>query len=160
MKNPGFVVAMFRLTRLWNLAIVALTQYCTAGFLVSSSTLTDWRLLVLASSTVMIAAAGYIINDYYDVKIDLVNKPDRVVVGKWIPRRFAILFHSFLSIAGTALGFLLSWPIGVINFFSAFLLWVYSNQLKRQPFIGNLTIALLTGSAVLLVEVLYHSHTI
>lgn len=160
MKNPGFVVAMFRLTRFWNLVIVALTQYCTAGFLVSFSTLTDWRLLLLASSTVMIAAAGYIINDYYDVKIDLVNKPDRVVVGKWIPRRFAILFHSVLSITGTAIGFWLSVPIGLINFFCAFLLWVYSNQLKRQPFIGNLTIALLTGCALLLVEALYHSHNI
>lgn len=160
MRDPGFFVAMFRLTRFWNLLIVALTQYATAGFLVSFETLTDWRLLVLVSSTVMIAAAGYIINDYYDVKIDLVNKPDRVVVGKWIPRRFAILFHSFLSITGTALGFLISWPIGLINFFSAFLLWVYSNQLKRLPFVGNFSIALLTGCTLLVVEALYHSGNI
>jgi len=106
-------------------------------------------------STVIIAAAGYIINDYYDVKIDLINKPERVVIGKEVARRYALLLHSVLSMVGIGLGFLLSWEIGVINFFSVFLLWWYSNDLKRQPFIGNFVVALLTGLSIFMINVLY-----
>ncbi len=148
--------ALIRLTRFWNLVIIGLAQYFTAGFLFNRATLSDVRLLLLSISTILIAAAGYIINDYYDVKIDLINKPDRVVIGKSIARRFAILFHTALSFAGVGSGFLISWKIGVINFLSAFLLWLYSNYLKRQPFVGNLTVAFLTGLSIELINVLYN----
>lgn len=155
---PKFFESLLKLTRFWNLMIIGFAQYFTAGCLIGTHTLTDWRLFLLTSTTIMIAAAGYIINDYYDVKIDLVNKPDRVVIGKTITRRYAILFHSALSTTGVFLGFLLSWKIAVINFFSAFFLWLYSNQLKRQPFIGNLVVAMLTGISVQVVDVLYQSN--
>ncbi len=147
--------ALVRLTRLWNLLIVALTQYCTAGFLVGTDTLSDPRLLLLALSTVLVAAGGYSINDYYDVKIDLINKPERVVVGKTLPRRFVLLLHTVLTVTGMLLGFLLSWVIGGISFFAGFLLWLYSNQLKRLPFIGNFIVALLTGVSVWMVNLLF-----
>ena len=147
--------ALLRLTRFWNLVIIGLAQYCTAGFLIGASTLLDVRLLLASISTVLIAAAGYIINDYYDVKIDLINKPERVVIGKSIARRYAILFHTSLSLGGVAIGFLLSWKMGAVNFLSAFFLWLYSNNLKRQPFIGNFVVAILTGLAILIVNILY-----
>ena len=150
-----FFKALFRLTRFWNLIIIGIAQYFTAYFLVGYDTLTDWRLLLLSVSTMMIAAAGYIINDYYDVKIDLINKPERVVIGKSITRRYAIFFHTVLSLSGVAVGLLLSWQIALVNFMSAFLLWLYSNNLKRQPFIGNFAIGLLTAFSVLVVNLLY-----
>ena len=56
----------------------------------------------------MIAAGGYIINDYYDVKIDLINKPERVVIGKGITRRYALLFHTVLSVGGVGIGLMLN----------------------------------------------------
>lgn len=115
----------------------------------------DWSMLWLSTSTMMVAAAGYIINDYYDVKIDLINKPERVVIGKGITRRYAIFFHTALSLSGVGIGWLLGWPIALINFISAFLLWLYSNNLKRQPFIGNFVIGLLTAISILVVNVLY-----
>lgn len=151
----NFFQALFRLTRFWNLVIIGLAQYFTAYFLIGDYTFKDWRLMVLAVSTMMIAAAGYIINDYYDVKIDLINKPGRVVIGKGITRRYAIFFHTALSISGVAMGLLLSWQISLVNFTSAFLLWFYSNNLKRQPLIGNFTIGFLTALSILVVNLLY-----
>jgi len=147
--------ALIRLTRLWNLIIIAVSQYFTAWFLISPGTWYDVKLLVLSLSTMIIAAGGYSINDYYDIKIDLINKPERVVVGKNLSRRQVLLFHSILSLAGTAMGFFLSWPIGVVNFFAGFLLWLYSNALKRMPFVGNLAVALLTGLSVFVVNLLF-----
>lgn len=150
-----FVISFARLTRVWNLIIIAMAQYLTAAFLIDPQTIVDPRLFILSASTVLIAAAGYIINDYYDIKIDLINKPERVVIGKSITRRYAILFHTLLSLAGVALGLTLSWKIAAVNFACAALLWWYSNNLKRQPFIGNFVVALLTGVAIWLVDSLY-----
>ncbi|MBS1682247.1 MAG: geranylgeranylglycerol-phosphate geranylgeranyltransferase [Bacteroidetes bacterium] len=155
MPSQQFSLTGFlKLTRFWNLLIIGLSQYFAAYFLLSKI-IFDFHLLLLSSSTMIIAAAGYIINDYYDVKIDLINKPERVVIGKQVARRYALLFHTVLSIVGTAIGFMLNWKIGVINFLSAFLLWWYSNSLKRQPFVGNFVVALLTGLSILLINVFY-----
>lgn len=159
MASQRFTITGFlKLTRFWNLLIIAVAQYFTAAFLIGFDRIWDLDLFLLSASTVIIAAAGYIINDYYDVKIDLINKPERVVIGKEVARRYAILSHSILSFIGVAIGFLLNWKIGVINFLSAFLLWWYSNYLKRQPFIGNLVVAFLTGLSIWLINVLYHTY--
>src|SRR5882762_9574475 len=109
---------LLKLTRFWNLLIIGMAQYFAADFLIDKNKIWDIRLLILSLSTVIIAAAGYIINDYYDIKIDLINKPERVVIGKDVARRYALLFHSLLSMTGVALGFLLGWKLGVISFFS------------------------------------------
>jgi len=153
--QPFTFQALLRLTRFWNLVIIGMSQYFSAIFLIERDLLFDWRLFLMASSTAIIAGAGYIINDYYDIKIDLINKPERVVIGKSITRRYALFFHSVLSMAGIVLGFILSWKIGVIHFLSVFLLWWYSNSLKRQPFIGNFVVSWLTGISIILVNILY-----
>ncbi len=144
--------------RVHNLVVLALTQYFTAIFLVDihgnwRGYAKDYELFLLIFSTTIIAAAGYLINDYYDIKIDFINKPERVIVGKVIKRRIAMVSHTILSVLGIAIGFYLSPLLGLINFTAAFLLWWYSNQLKRLPLVGNLVIALLSGLAVWAVSV-------
>lgn len=156
-RSGEFVESMLKLTRFGNLVMIAFAQYFTAAFLIDKQLVFDHRLMLLALSTTAIAAAGYIINDYYDVKIDYINKPDRVVVGKKITRRFAILLHVILSAAGIAIGVYLSWRITALNAASVFFLWLYSNNLKRLPLVGNLTVALLTGAAVYSVDILYRT---
>lgn len=152
----GFILV----TRFWNLLIIVLAQYFTAIFLSlpgkdNLEVLTDIRLFILSLSSVFIAAAGYIINDYYDVKIDLINKPDRVVVGRILKRRVAMVAHTTLNFIGIALGFLLSLEIGIINFITALVLWFYSNQLKRIALVGNVAVALLTALSIYVLNVLY-----
>ncbi len=155
--NRTFIESLLKLTRFGNLVIIGLAQYFTAGFLVGMHTLNDLPLFLLSASTIAIAAGGYIINDYYDVKIDYINKPERVIIGKKITRRYAILFHVVLSLLGIVMGLYLSWRIGAINVLSVFLLWLYSNNLKRLPFIGNLMVAILTGLSIFVVEIFYNT---
>jgi 4-hydroxybenzoate polyprenyltransferase len=157
-SRSGQLESLLKLTRFGNLLIIAFAQYFTAICLIGVYTLNDIKLFLMSSSTIVIAAAGYIINDYYDVKIDYINKPDRVVIGKTITRRYAILFHVVLSVAGIFAGLFLNWRIGAINTFSVFLLWLYSNSLKRLPFVGNFVVAILTGLSVIMVDVLYHAN--
>lgn len=151
---------LFRISRPINLLLVAFAQLMTAFFLVETDAsglpvFQDYRLFLLVFATVLITAAGYMINDYYDVKIDYVNRPHEVIVGKRIKRRVVIFLHSLLNFTAIGLGYLVSPKIAVANFFAAFLLWLYSNQLKREPFIGNLTVAFLTGFSVYLVAFYY-----
>lgn len=160
-KKKSFSVTGFlKLTRFPNLLIIGFTQYLAVIFLVAypetwPDSLYDFKLFLLSSSTILIAAAGYIINDYYDIKIDYVNKPDKVVVGKLIKRRIVLFSHAALNIIGIAIGFYLSLYVGIINFTAGFLLWIYSNKLKRMPLIGNVVIASLTGLSILVVAVYY-----
>ena len=150
---------LFKLIRWINLLIVAVTQYAAAYFLIGPMELKvliiDPKMMLLCFGTVMITAAGYVINDYYDVKIDYINKPDRVVVGRFVKRRSIIILHATLNTLGVLAGVLVSWQIGVINFLVIGLLWLYSNQLKRLPLLGNITVAFLTGLSVFVVYVLY-----
>ncbi|MTI33630.1 geranylgeranylglycerol-phosphate geranylgeranyltransferase [Xanthovirga aplysinae] len=158
-KNFSFI-GFFRLIRFPNLLIIVFTQYMTAVFLVGKGEpalryLLDFKLFLLTLSTALIAAAGYIINDYYDVKIDFINKPDQVVVGKILKRRVVMFSHTFLNFTGVLLGLFLGWKIFLINLFAAFLLWLYSNDLKRRPFVGNLSVAVLTALSVGVLGIYY-----
>lgn len=117
--------AIFKLIRIENLMILAATQYLVRIFLVGpksewKSHITDPILFTLTLSTVFIAAAGYIINDYYDVKIDTINKPKRVVFGTKLKRRVGIWGHLLLNMAGIFMGFSIHWQVGVVHFFQDF----------------------------------------
>lgn len=152
-----------RLTRIQNLLIIGLTQYITAIFLVGPSSawrayLSSPKLFLLSTSTILIAAAGYIINDYYDVKIDYINKPERVIVGRVIKRRIVMIAHTIFNFMGIAIGFYLMPKLGLVNFLSAFWLWLYSNQLKRLPFIGNLSVAFLTALSICVLAIYYRQN--
>lgn len=155
-----YVTGSARLVRMTNLIIVALTQYLTRILLIGPrhewrAIVSDIDLFVLSLSTVCIAAAGYIINDYFDIKIDIVNKPERVVVGRYLKRRWAIGAHQVLNVLGAILGLAVSPYIFIINVFSITLLWFYSERYKRLPFIGNFIVSLLTGLTLLILTVHY-----
>jgi 4-hydroxybenzoate polyprenyltransferase len=159
-KNTFSFWSLLKISRPVNLAILGFAQLMTALFLVETTrqglpVYQDIHLYLIIFSTMVIAAAGYMINDYYDVKIDYVNKPDEVIIGKGMKRRVAIFFHSVLNLIGIGVGLLVSPRVAVINFIAAFLLWLYSNSLKRQPFIGNFTVALLTGASIWLIGYYY-----
>jgi 4-hydroxybenzoate polyprenyltransferase len=160
MERSISVRGLFRISRPVNLLLVAFAQGMTAYFLVETTAqglpvLQDYRVYLIIFSTVLITAAGYMINDYYDVKIDYVNRPHEVVVGKGIKRRVVIFLHSLINFTAIGLGYLVSPRIALVNFVAAFLLWLYSNRLKREPFTGNLTVAFLTGFSVYLIGYYY-----
>jgi len=114
----------------------------------------DFFLLVL--STILIAGAGYIINDYFDIRIDRINKPEKVIVGKYIKKRVAMLTHTGMNIVAVGIGVYLSlkyhsWLPVIFHLITTTLLWWYSVQLKRKFLSGNIVIAILSGMVPLLV---------
>lgn len=168
------LVAFLKLIRYPNLIYIALTQfllqYCVVAPVLTSSgekpSLSVLCFVLLCISTVLVAAAGYIINDYFDINIDIINKPDKMVVDKIISRRWAMAWHTILNMAGVSLGFIVAWKIGQIylgftQVICSLLLWFYSTSFKRQVLIGNVVISLLTALSVVVVgfyeKQIYHS---
>jgi len=153
----------FKIIRLKNLLIVAATlllmRYCIIQPLLLQKgmdlQLTDLNFLLLTIAVMLITAGGYVINDYFDTKTDLVNRPQTVIVGRSLSRRTAILLHWILNIIGIFLGFIVSYSIGrpiltIIFILTAGILWYYSTLYKRQFLIGNIIVAVLTGLVPLL----------
>jgi len=111
--------------------------------------------VLLVAATVFITAGGYVINDYFDIKTDLINK-GKVIVGTKIPRRQAMMWHNIFNIAGVSTGFYISHRAGYLWLGTLFLivsglLYFYSASYKRQFLIGNIVVALLTAMVPLLV---------
>ncbi len=153
--------AYLSLIRFPNLVLIVLSQLlvqtCLLGSGITWSMAVRPGFIALVLATVLIAAAGYIINDYYDVKIDAINKPDRMLVGRAVRRRRAMFAHLVLSCIGVVIGFGLSMAVGFINLGAVLLLWGYSARLKKLPLVGNIVIALLSASMLLVVAVYYNS---
>lgn len=145
-----------QLIRWKNLLIVAMTQILVRYSLIFDTPqhgVKHFTLLVV--TTLLIAAGGYIINDYFDVKIDRINKPHKVWIGKTISRRSALLVHQLFSAAGILLAFLIGWKAVLINVLSVWLLWFYASGFKKKPFIGNFVVALLTALVIAEIALVY-----
>lgn len=171
------IKAYLKLIRLPNLLIVALTLYLMRWMIIhpilknsyillnnrvialdAELQFSDLHFFMLVIATVLLTAAGYVINDYFDRKPDLVNKPDQVVIGRKIHRRTAITLHWILNGIGVALGTYISYKSGMLRFSIIYflivgLLWYYSTTYKRQFLIGNLLVALMTALVPLMVLV-------
>lgn len=166
MKKPTLsqsIAGFLKLIRYKNLLIIVLTQYMTRIFLIGppenyQSYIFDSKLMALSFSTVCIAAAGYIINDYFDIKIDLINKPEEVIIGRLLKRRWAIILHQILNATGILIGLWLSLKIFLLDFFAVSFLWFYSERYKRQAFIGNLLVAFLTALSLIVVGIYFKKH--
>ena len=154
--------AFLKMIRLPNLVFIALTQvlfqfciyYPLYDYNIPANDTRSFILLVFAS--LFIAAAGYIINDYFDINIDEVNKPEKMIVDKVINRRWAIAWHFMLSITGILLSLLAlplfdKWYLILGNVLCIAVLWFYTTTFKRKLLIGNIAISLLTAWTILLI---------
>jgi len=158
------LVAYLKLVRYTNLIIIVLTQYFFRHFIV----LPLYRMenivpptgelyfFILVLSTLLIAAAAYAINDYFDMRVDRINKPDKMLLGKIIPRRMAILLHGVCTGLGILLSFIAafmigSWKLGFISAIIAFALWQYSFKFKASFITGNFIIALFSSFVIFIV---------
>jgi 4-hydroxybenzoate polyprenyltransferase len=113
--------------------------------------------ILLVAATVFLTAGGYVINDYFDIKTDLINK-GKVIVGTMVPRRQAMMWHNIFNVAGVSIGFYISWKdgyfwLGIMFLLVSGLLYFYSASYKRQFLIGNLVVATLVAMVPLLVVI-------
>jgi 4-hydroxybenzoate polyprenyltransferase len=144
--------------------MIALTMYLSRYCIIRPFFITegvalifsDLNFFLLVLSTVLIAMGGYVINDYFDLRIDHINKPDKIVLGRIIPRRRAILMHQIFTFSGVLIGFYLSYVVRSLWLPFLFVviattLWLYSLKFKQTYLFGNIVVALLSSLVILMV---------
>lgn len=146
---------MHQLIRYKNLLFIAIIQLLIAKAVIAPTLAMfhvpeftpEWLLLCMILSTMFIAAGGYVINDYFDLKIDRINRPEKVMIGVMIEKSGAMRLYQVLTGIGIVLGlfiafYLRSMTLGFIYIVVPGMLWFYSASYKRQLIIGNLIVAL------------------
>lgn len=156
-----------KLLRPINLLIIAATMFGLAAYFDAyflryegESLILSHTFILLVVSTVLIAGAGNIINDYFDVVADRINRPERLIIDKYIKRRWAIVSHWVINVIAFAIAVYLSiyfqsfWYV-FVHLVSINVLWFYSSYFKRTKVLGNVLIALLTALVPFLVGIFY-----
>lgn len=150
------------LIRYPNIGIIAITQ-CLLHFFVlpalhGSVSLSVFTFLCFVGASVFIAAGGYIINDLMDVEIDIINKPQKVIIPEKISRITARRLYLIFTLGGIFMGFYVALsiksPLYTLFFVGvALLLYIYAIKLKAIPLIGNLVVAGLVATSILLLPI-------
>ena len=167
MKRLAEIIKPYlQLLRVGNLTFVAILLYVMEKWVATpllqleqfGELMPWWILTLLIISVVGIAAGGYVINDYFDVKIDRINRPDNLVVTRIISRDAAMnLFYGLTAvgvIAGTVVAWWAhSWTLLFTYVVIPGLLWFYSASYKRMFLVGNLVVAFASAIVPLLVAI-------
>lgn len=152
------IISMFSVVRGYNIPIIALAQYLSAIFILAPekralSVILDFNLFIIVLASSLTIASGYIINNFYDSKKDLINRPNKSKLDRLVSQKTKLQVYFTLNFIVFFIAFFVSWR--AVLFFSVyiFLIWFYSHKIKKQPFIGNLMasfLAVLPFFAILL----------
>jgi len=141
--------SLFSVIRGYNVLILIIAQYLAATFIFSSqdslkAILFDLHLHFIVFATLCVVSGGYIINNFYDIKIDKINRPFKTGIDNYVKQSTRLRLYFFLNFLGVVISFLVSWKAAL--FFSVYIfgIWFYSHKLKRYPFLGLLSATVLT----------------
>jgi len=147
------IFSFFRLIRISNILImlitVCLAYYCLNDYIIPEDML-ESNFIFLVLSVLFTASAGYIINDYYDIKLDLINKPSKVIIGNEISRRVAMLLHTSFNLIAFVLAAFINFKVAIAIIFCSVLLYLYSVYFKKQFLSGNIIISFLSGFMIII----------
>lgn len=141
--------SMFSVVRGYNILVIIIAQYLTAVYILAHdkpvrTVLFDLNLFMLVLASALTIAGGYIINNFYDSEKDLINRPQKSMLDRLVSQNTKLSFYFVLNFLAVVMASYVSFK--AVVFFSLYIfgIWFYSHKLKRLPFIGNLTSAILT----------------
>ena len=143
------VFSLLSVVRGYNILILVVAQYLAAIFIFSPKksvkhVLLDVHLLYLVIASICVVAAGYIINNFYDAKADLINRPLKSNLDGYVKEETKLGLYFFLNFLSAAFGFLISWRAALFFSTYIFAIWLYSHKLKKHPFTGLISVTILT----------------
>ncbi len=143
------VLSLFSVVRGYNILVIAFAQYLASIYILAPDlpvreVVFDINLFVMVFASALVIASGYIINNFYDAEKDLINKPTKSMLDRLVSQRFKLTAYFILNFIAVFAASYVSFR--AVLFFSAYIfgIWFYSHKLKKLPFIGNITSAILT----------------
>jgi 4-hydroxybenzoate polyprenyltransferase len=151
---------MFSVVRGYNILIVVIAQYLTSVFIFAHhlplrKVVFDLNLFMLVLASSFTIAAGYIINNFYDSEKDLINRPQKSMLDRLVGQNTKLSFYFVLNFLAVILSSYVSFRAVIFFSVYVFAIWFYSHKLKKMPFIGNLTSAILTITPFFIVFIYY-----
>lgn len=143
------------LIRLKNLLILAFIQILVCYRFIPNNIILESSIII--SSTLLIMAGGNLINDYYDLEIDQINKPNKKLYTSIFSSSTLFIIYALLNIIGLIPAFFISIKLGISLLGAISILWLYSYEFKKTVFLGNLIVSSLLGSALLYIGIYYVS---
>jgi len=143
------IFSLLSVVRGYNILVLIAAQYLAAIFIFSEKrslkyVMSDWHLLYLVLATVCVVAGGYIINNFYDVKADRINRPIKAGLDSYVKQDTKLSLYFFLNFIGFCFGLLVSWRAAFFFAVYIFGIWFYSHKLKKYPLIGLVSVTVLT----------------
>jgi 4-hydroxybenzoate polyprenyltransferase len=155
-------LSLLSVTRVYNGFLVILAQYLSAIYIFARAEPierllrnSDLHLIVLASF--LVVSAGYLINQYYDLPKDLINKPFKSMIDLQRTPSSLMRWYALLNLVALVLSLFVSFRATL--FFLGYLLsiWLYSHRLRRLLIWGTLFSAFLAVSPITALF-LYYQH--
>ena len=142
-------LSLFSVVRGYNILVLVAAQYLAAIFIFSpnrslTKVLFDIDLFYIVIATVCVVAAGYIINNFYDAKMDLINRPVKSNLDNFVKQETIFKLYFLLNFLGFVFGLLISWRAALFFSFYIFGIWFYSHKLKKLAFTGLISATMLT----------------
>ena len=142
-------ISLFSVVRGYNIPIIIIAQYLSAIFILAPekrglAILLDFDLFIIVFASSLTIASGYIINNFYDSKKDLINRPNKSMLDRLISQKTKLNVYFTLNFIVAFLAIFVSWRAFVYFSVYIFLIWYYSHRIKKYPIIGNLTSAFLS----------------
>ena len=156
------VIGLLSIIRWPNVLFTALTQYIAAIYVFTPNrghweVLKDFELHFIVAASSFIIAAGFIINSFYDLEKDLINRPHKALFDRIVSKSFCLNTYFVLNGIGLTFALFASWRVFLFFAFFAFSLWFYSHKLQKVPVIRELTASILSVLAVFSL-ILYYQH--
>jgi 4-hydroxybenzoate polyprenyltransferase len=153
---------MFSVVRGYNILIIVIAQYLTSIYILAHDkplrqVVLDLNLFMLVLASASVIAAGYIINNFYDSEKDLINRPNKSMLDRLVSQNTKLSFYFVLNFLAVVMASYVSF--NAVLFFSIYIfgIWFYSHKLKKLPFIGNLTSAILTITPFFAIFIYYRN---
>jgi len=142
-------ISLFSVVRGYNIPIIIIAQYFSAIFILAPekralSILLDFDLFIIVLASSLAIASGYIINNFYDSKKDLINRPSKSMLDRLVSQKTKLNVYFALNFIVALLAIIVSWRAFLYFSVYIFLIWYYSHRIKKHLFIGNLTSAFLS----------------
>lgn len=143
------LLGLLSVIRGYNVLVLVLAQYLAAIFIFSPQrslryVLLDFQLFCIVLASVCVVSSGYIINNFYDVNTDKINRPFKSELDEVVSQKTKLQIYFFLNFLGFAFGWFISWKAALFFAVYIFFIWLYSHKLKKHPFVGLITASTLT----------------
>lgn len=154
------VFSMLSVIRGYNILVLILAQYLASIFIFSPEksakhTILDLHLFFVVFATICVVASGYIINNFYDQRVDLINRPIKTGLDAYVNQSTKLRLYFFLNFVSVAVAFLVSWRAALFFAVYIFGIWFYSHKLKKYPLTGLISATILTLLPFFVVFVYY-----